>query len=69
MNPQQIRCPKCGSRTIAQIGGRFSMPNVDDGCEFLIEQKRTKGKIDEWMCPTLKAEVERVLYGREPNAG
>jgi len=69
MNPQQIRCPKCGYRTYARISSSFPMPDEDNGCEFLIEQKRTKGKIDEPMCPIFTAEVERVLYGREPEKG
>jgi len=67
--PRQIRCPKCGYITVAHISGNFSMPDVDDNCEFLIEQKRSKGKIDDPSCPILKTEINRVLFGHEPNPG
>jgi hypothetical protein len=50
------------------IDSRRQFPLADEmteRCEFIIQQKQ-HGKIDDWMCPTLQAEVERILYGRPP---
>jgi hypothetical protein len=70
MNPSHVRCPSCGyvSELIREPGGgtRFPLkPEMAERCPFLIDQKQRAGQIDDWMCPTLKDEVEGVLYGRE----
>jgi hypothetical protein len=63
-----IRCSKCGYTTVINDRGLFDIPDeTTERCEFIIQQKR-RGKVEDWQCPTLTAEVERVLYGHSPKS-
>jgi hypothetical protein len=69
MMANSVRCPQCGflSKIKPQPSGgvNFGMPDADSNCEFLQEQKKSKGVIADWMCPHLKQVVERFLS--QPN--